>query len=177
LGHIAAFIAPLEPPLSLITGAMSKAFGLHDTACIALQRVIANLCGRIHRLGDIAPFDAAKSGLRAACPDPCVAIGLQFNPHGKRTGNCFAGMRPDLIGLSQYAQLVLNAMRDFVGHNIGGCEISARAKLSVQRRKEISIELNLAIRRTTKRPRWRIIGIANLAAKKLRPGFLRYHQS
>ena len=72
---------------------MGKGVGHGNAARVALQRIIANLTGRIHRLGNIATFQRAKTRLRLARPDTGIAIGLKFNPDRNRVRLGFADLR------------------------------------------------------------------------------------
>jgi hypothetical protein len=72
-------ISGLKPGLALLGCAMGKRMRLHGAPSVTLQRVVANLGGRIHRLCDVTALKTVESFLRITRPDAGQTIGLQFD--------------------------------------------------------------------------------------------------
>ncbi len=150
LAHFAGFIANGEPSCALFTGAMGEGMRLWHAACAALQMVIPDHPGRFQGLLQVAGFKEVTDGAR---PNARQAIGLQFKAHCQGVCLCLTNGLAALMHLSQNAQLVLDVMRHLVGHHIGRGKIAPCAQLARQGRKELGIQIGLAIRGAVKRPR------------------------
>ena len=72
-------ISGLKPGLALLGCAMGKRMRLHGAPSVTLQRVVANLGGRIHHLCDVTALKTVEPFLRITRPDAGQTIGLQFD--------------------------------------------------------------------------------------------------
>lgn len=88
--NIGTLVPRHKPALALLGCAVGKGVWHWPAPCVALQCIIANLFGRIHRLGNIAPLKGPKPFLGIARPDAGITIGLQFNPHRNTIAVCCA---------------------------------------------------------------------------------------
>ncbi len=79
---------------------MGKTVGHGHPARLALQRVVTNARGSVHRLGDVTRLDRTDLILRRARPYSGETISLQFDAHGKRVGLRLRALRAQLINLA-----------------------------------------------------------------------------
>jgi hypothetical protein len=80
-GDLRGVISGLKPALALLGCAIGKRMRLHGAPRVTLQRVVANLGGRTHRLCDVTALKTVEPFLRITRPDAGQSIGLQFDLH------------------------------------------------------------------------------------------------
>ena len=88
---------------------------------LALQPVVADRGGGLHRLLDIACLEDMTGAVGVAGPDAGEAIGLQLQADGRRVGPGL-GTAPRRVHLVHDAQQVLHVMPDLVRDHIGAGE-------------------------------------------------------
>ena len=123
---------------------MGKRVRLHPLTGIALQRVIADLPGGIHRLHQIATLQTIKPGIGGLRPDAGQTIGLQFDAHRQGVAFLLADLRALAVDLIEDPQRILHMMGHFMRHHIGGGKIAPSAQLIFHRHKEIGVQKHLA---------------------------------
>src|SRR5580692_2992247 len=88
----------LEPGNAFRAGPMGEGLRNDRSAGAALQRIVADLRGRVERRFNIPRFEAPTLLLlRAVGPHTGEAIRLQFEPHAERIGLRLAGLFPPCI--------------------------------------------------------------------------------
>jgi len=95
IGHLAALISPRKPTLALFGRAVRKGVRIDALSGIALQGIIADLAGCIHRLVQITAFERVEFLLHRPRPNAGKAIGLEY-PIGSGHGARFHGPRRKL---------------------------------------------------------------------------------
>ena len=109
---------------------------------------IADLVRGAQAFLDIARIDPV---LVARGPDPGIAIGLQFQLHGKPVGHGRIAAL-GFIHLIRSADEVLHMVAIFVRHHIGPREIAARLHLALHLGVEIGVDVDALVRRAIERP-------------------------
>ena len=114
--QLSRFQPDLKPFRPLGTGAMGKAVRHRHLTGVALQRVIADLLGRVDRLFEITGINGAELLFHIAAPDAGQTIRLQLDPDRDCVAFRLRHLIADLVGLAQNAKLVLHMMSNLMGH-------------------------------------------------------------
>ena len=98
---------------------------------VALQRVVADLPGRVHRLFKVTGFDGPELLLHMPRPDAGKTVRLQLDHHRNRVAVGLRHLGARGIGLRQNAQLVLHMMADLMRHDISHGKVAALSLIHI----------------------------------------------
>jgi hypothetical protein len=116
-----------------------------------LKSVIANCVGSAHRFFNIASFDDVLDPVGIPRPNAGQKICLQLEPDRElivfRLTNSTA-RRLEAIGDTEQ---ILNVMSNFVGYNVGLCEIASRTQAFLELTEKTEVDINASILRTIER--------------------------
>src|SRR5574343_1132685 len=167
--------AGAQPALALRTGAVGERLGHHGAAAGALQRVVADLRGRVHGFLHVALLQDRAGILGVVGPHTGETVGLQFQTHGQAVVFGLADAAAHLVHLGADAQQVLHVVAQLVGDHVGLGEVARRAEAALEGFVEAQIDVHLLVGRAVERPHGRLARAAGRgrgAAKQHQPRLL-----
>ena len=123
----------------------------HGVALRALlQVVVADSVGGVEGFFDVAAFKQAVF-LGIVRPHAGIAVGLQFEPHGKLVGLLLIHVLLGVVNLLDGAEQGLHVVADFMRQHIGKSRIAAGAQLVGHGVVEGKVDIEFLVARTVKR--------------------------
>ena len=116
-----------------------------------MKSVIANRARRAHRFFDIAGFDNVLDPVGITRPNACQKIGLQLEPDRELIVFRLTHSTARRLHTIGYAEQILHVMSNFVGDDIGLCEIASCAQAFLELTEKTEVDVNASILRTLER--------------------------
>src|SRR4030095_541800 len=150
-----------HPFLALGAGSVGEAFGYDSAAARALERVVADLGGRVHGLFDVALLQYLAGILGVMGPDTGEAVGLQFHFDAHGVVLALAGLAAQALHLAGDAQLVLHVVAHLVGNDVGVGNVAGGAQPLLQGVVEVQVDVDLLVGRAIERAHGGLAGAAS----------------
>jgi hypothetical protein len=116
-----------------------------------LKSIIADRARCAHRFFDIAGFNNVLDPVSITRPNACQKICLELEPDRKLIVFRLTHSTARRLHTIANAEQVLHVMSNFVGDDVGLCEIPSRAETILELTKKTEIDVNASILRTIER--------------------------
>ena len=130
---------------------MGERLGLHVSACLLLQVVVANLLCTVDGLLDIACLERAVGGILIVAPYAGIVIGQQLQTYADLVGLHLVHLAHLLVCLVECAQEVLHVVTHLVGDDVGIGEVTVGSQLRLHLGEEREVDVQLLVARAIER--------------------------